>query len=70
VWCRPSRIPARFVGDSVYERSGIACCSWKQDSRFFRSTEAIAAKVKQEFAAKDRAKKTSLPAAKTSKKAA
>ena len=33
-------------------------------------TEAIAAKVKQEFAAKDRAKKTALPAAKTSKKAA
>jgi len=32
-------------------------------------TEAIAAKVKQEFAAKDR-KKTALPAAKTSKKEA
>jgi SAM-dependent methyltransferase len=23
VWCRPSRIPARFVGDSVYERDEL-----------------------------------------------
>ena len=39
-------------------------------SRYKVDTEAIAAMVKQEFATKDRAKKTALPAAKTSKKAA
>jgi len=33
-------------------------------------TDAIAAKVKQEFAAKDKAKKTARPAAKTAKTAA